>query len=122
MQTLNVFQSLWAMELRSAKEPERSLEENIRLIAEAGFDGVSAHWYDRNYVQNLAGLLREHGLKAEGQCFPKTVDDLKPALENAAEFGVAHLCLQPDVRLRRIEDCLPLLEGWHRLSEEARIP
>ena len=26
----------------------------------------------------------------------------KPVLENAAEFGVHHICLQPDVRLRRI--------------------
>ena len=122
MQSLTVFQSLWAMELRSALTPERSLEENIGLISEAGFDGVSAHWYDRAYVRPLAALLKDHGLKAEGQCFPKTIDELKPALENAAEFGVAHLCLQPDVRLRRIEDCLPLLEGWHRLSEEAGIP
>ena len=50
MQSLTVFQSLWAMELRSALTPERALEENIGLISEAGFDGVSAHWYDRAYV------------------------------------------------------------------------
>lgn len=122
MQSLTVFQSLWGMELRSALRPEPTLEENIAKIAAAGFDGVSAHWYDRAYVARLAALLRDHGLKAEGQCFPRTVDELKPALENAAEFDVAHLCLQPDVRLRRIEDCLPLLEGWQRLSEEAGIP
>ena len=122
MQSLSVFQSLWAMERRSAIQPELSLEESIERIAEAGFDGVSAHWYDRSYVRRLNSLLKPHGLKAEGQCFPKSVEDLKPALENAAEYGVAHLCLQPDVRLRRIEDCLPLLEGWQRLSEEAKIP
>ncbi len=121
MQTLKVFQSLWAMELRSARWPEREVGENVRLIAEAGFDGVSAHWYDRAYVKQLNGLMKDHGLEAEGQCFPKTVDDLKPTLDNAVEFGVHHLCLQPDVRLRRIEDCLPLLEGWQRLGEEAGV-
>ncbi|WP_208250195.1 sugar phosphate isomerase/epimerase [Rhizobium sp. T1470] len=122
MQSLSVFQSLWAMERRSAIQPELSLEESIERIAETSFDGVSAHWFDRGYVRRLHSLLRSHGLKAEGQCFPKSVDDLKPVLENAAEYDVAHICLQPDVRLRRIEDCLPLLEGWQRLSDEAKIP
>jgi hypothetical protein len=122
MQTLLVFQSMWAMERRSAQHPELTPEESVDKIAAAGFDGVSAHWYDRNAVRRLDALIKRHGLHAEGQCFPKTVDDLKPALENAVEFGVHHLCLQPDVRLRRLEDCIPLLEGWQRLADEAGVP
>ncbi|AVA25695.1 TIM barrel protein [Rhizobium sp. NXC24] len=121
MQDMLIFQSLWAMERRSAKYPELSLEENLDKIAAAGFDGISAHWSDRDVVRRVAGLLRHHGLQAEGQCFPKTIDDLKPVLEIASECNVHHLCLQPDVRLRRLEDCLPLLEGWQRLGEEAGI-
>jgi len=121
MQNLLIFQSLWSMERRSARHPELSLEENIEKIAANGFDGISTHWYDSNVVARIAGLLKQHGLQAEGQCFPKTVDDLKPALEVAAEFNVHHICLQPDVRLRRLEDCIPLLEGWQRLAEEAGI-
>lgn len=57
----------------------------------------------------------------EGQCFPKTVDDLKPVLEIAAEFGVNHIDLQPNVRPRRLQDCIPLLEGWRRLADEAKV-
>ena len=121
MQNLLIFQSLWSMERRSAQYPELSLEENIEKIASAGFDGISTHWYDRKVVSRVAGLLKQHGLQAEGQCFPKTVDDLKPVLEIAAEYNVHHICLQPDVRLRRLEDCIPLLEGWQRLAEEAGI-
>lgn len=121
MQNLLIFQSFWSMERRSARHPELSLEENIDKIAAAGFDGISAHWSDRNVVSRIAGLLKQHGLQAEGQCFPKTVDDLKPVLEIAAEYDVHHICLQPDVRPRRLEDCIPLLEGWQRLAEEAGI-
>ncbi|GES53467.1 xylose isomerase [Rhizobium sp. NBRC 114257] len=121
MQNLLIFQSLWSMERRSARYPELSLEENIEKIASAGFDGISTHWYDRKVVSRVAGLLKQHRLQAEGQCFPKTVDDLKPVLEIAAEYNVHHICLQPDVRLRRLEDCVPLLEGWQRLAEEAGI-
>ncbi|MCZ3379788.1 sugar phosphate isomerase/epimerase family protein [Rhizobium sp. AG207R] len=121
MQNLLIFQSLWSMERRSARYPELSLEENIEKIASAGFDGISTHWYDRKVVSRVAGLLKQHRLQAEGQCFPKTVDDLKPVLEIAAEYNVHHICLQPDVRPRRLEDCIPLLEGWQRLAEEAGI-
>jgi hypothetical protein len=121
MQKLLVFQSLWAMELRSAVHPERSLEENVCMIAESGFDGISTDWRDRTSVKRISTLLKERCLLAEGQCFPRTVDDLKPVLENAVEFGVHHIDLQPDIRPRRIEDCIPILEGWSRLAIEAGV-
>lgn len=122
LQKLLVLQSLWAMERRHTDGFERTLEDNVAMIADAGFDGVSAHWTDRAAVARTAELLRSRGLVAEGQCFPKTVDDLKPVLEIASAFPVHHICLQPDVRPRRLEACLPLLEGWMRLAEEAGIP
>lgn len=122
LQKLLVLQSLWAMERRHTDGFERTLEDNVAMIADAGFDVVSAHWTDRAAVSRLAGLLGPLGLTAEGQCFPKTVDDLKPVLEIASAFPVHHICLQPDVRPRRLEECLPLLEGWMRLAEEAGIP
>lgn len=122
LQKLLVLQSLWAMERRHTDGFERTLEDNVAMIADAGFDGVSAHWTDRAAVARTAELLRSRGLVAEGQCFPKTVDDLKPVLELASAFPVHHICLQPDVRPRRLEACLPLLEGWMRLAEEAGIP
>lgn len=122
MQKLLVFQSLWAMEGHSSNHPEPTIDQSLDKIAHAGFDGISAHWYDRAYIRHLCELSRPYAFQFEGQCFPRTVDDLKSVLEIAAEFGVHHICLQPDVRLRQIEDCLPLLEGWQRLSDEARIP
>ena len=122
LQKLLVLQSLWAMERRHTDGFERTLEDNVAMIADAGLDGVSAHWTDRAAVARTAELLRSRGLVAEGQCFPKTVDDLKPVLELASAFPVHHICLQPDVRPRRLEACLPLLEGWMRLAEEAGIP
>lgn len=122
MQQLLVFQSLWALEQSGTRNPAVPLEVAVERIAAAGFDGISAHWYDRDHVRRLSDLSRPHGFQFEGQCFPKTIDDLKPVLEIAAEFGVHHICVQADVRPRRLEDCLPLLEGWQRLSEEAGIP
>lgn len=122
MQELLFFQSLWAMERRHTDGYERSLDENIEMIAEAGFDGISAHYTKRSNVVGLNEAIRGRGLKIEGVCFPRSVEDLRLPLELAAEFPVTHINLQPDVRLRRVEDCLPLLDGWMRLAQDAGIP
>nr|WP_276553635.1 sugar phosphate isomerase/epimerase [Shinella kummerowiae] len=122
MQTLLFFQSLWAMERRHTDGYERSLAENIAMIADADFDGVSAHYTNRADVVRLNETMRGTGLKIEGVCFPRTVDALRLPLELAAEYPVKHINLQPDIRLRRIDDCLPLLDGWMRLADDAGIP
>lgn len=121
-QRLLVFQSLWAMERRHTDGYERTLEENVRMIADAGFDGVSAHYTKRADVRRLAQLRAARGLHAEGQCFPRTIDDLQPVLENAVESGVHHIDLQPDVRPRTVAECLTLLDGWQRLAEQVDFP
>lgn len=122
MQNILIFQSLWAMERRHTDGMERSLEENIQMIADAGFDGISTDWRNRDTVMRATAMLKANGMTAEGQCFPKTVDDLKPVLEIATESGLHHLDIQPDVRPRRLQECIPLIEGWRRLSEEVDFP
>jgi hypothetical protein len=121
-QRLDIYQSLWAMERRHTDGNERSLEDNITMIAQAGFNGVSAGYASRDDVRRLSGLLKPLGLQAEGQCFPRTVDDLQPILEIATEFGVHHIDLQPDVRPRRLDDALKLIDGWTRLAEQVDFP
>lgn len=39
-------QSMWAMELRAPDGVERSIPENLDMIAEAGFDGISGNCID----------------------------------------------------------------------------
>lgn len=121
-QKLLIFQSLWAMERRHTDGFERTLDENIAMIRQAGFDGISAHYTNRRDVVLLNETLRGSGLKIEAVCFPRSVEDLRPPLELAAAFPVSHINLQPDIRLRRVEACLPLLDGWMRLAEDAGIP
>jgi hypothetical protein len=122
MQKLLVFQSLWAMEPRKVHGIERSLEADIELIAGAGYNGISSVWTDAHHARRLSHLLKSHGMQAEGACFPASVDDLKPVLEIATETGLHHLTIQPNTRLQRLQDCLPILEGWQRLGEEVDFP
>ncbi len=122
MQKLIVMQSLWAMERRQPDGMERPLEKNVEMIIEAGYGGVSTDWRDRERSKRIAAMLKPHGMVAEGQCFPKTVDELKPVLEIATETGLHHLDIQPDVRPRSIAECVPLIEGWLRLAEQVDFP
>jgi len=55
------------MERRHTDGVERSLEENIEMIAGAGFQGISGDYRNRDHVRRMASLLRGPGLQAEGQ-------------------------------------------------------
>lgn len=122
MQKLLVLQSLWSMERLQSDGIERSLEESVEMIFNAGFDGLGSVWTDRDRARQVSALTRPNGLAVEGMCFAATVDELKPVLELAAEFPVHHIDIQPNVRPRRVADGLEILEGWARLSEESGIP
>lgn len=122
--TMIFTQSMWAMERRDPDGIERSRDENLEMIAGAGFDGISGLCIDVKAAGELAASASAMGLaaNAEWQCFPKTVDDLKPVLDFAAKWGGHHICLQADVRPRSMAQALPLMEGWLKLAEQSPIP
>jgi len=117
-----VLQALWSMQRLQPDGVERTLEESVAMISQAGFDGLGSVWTDRDQARRVSALTRPAGLAVEGMCFAATVDELKPVLEIAAEFPVHHIDIQPNVRLRTVDACLPILEGWARLSEDSGIP
>lgn len=121
MQKLLVYQSMWAMERRQPDGHEWSLPEKLKMIRDAGFDGAGVRFFDFGQAKAHVDILRDYGLTWQAQCYPQTVDDLKPILDNVAKLGAEHLNLQPDVRPYRIEDCIPYIEGWRRLADQAGV-
>jgi hypothetical protein len=122
MQKLLVYQSLWAMERRRPDGLEWSLTQKLEMIRDAGFDGAGVRFFDYQYATEVTDFLRAHNMTWQAQCYPKTVDDLKPILEHVKQLGADHINLQPDVRPYRVEDCIPYIEGWRRLAHDACIP
>ena len=121
MQKLLVYQSMWAMERRRPDGAEWSLEEKLEMIREAGFDGAGVRFFDFDYAREVTDFLRENDLSWQAQCYPQSVDDLKPIIEHVQELGADHINLQPDVKPYRLEDCIPYIEGWRRLAGDAGI-
>ncbi len=121
MQQLLVYQSMWAMERRRPDGAEWSLEEKLEMIREAGFDGAGVRFFDFDYAREVTDFLRENNLSWQAQCYPQSVDDLKPIIEHVQELGADHINLQPDVKPYRLEDCIPYIEGWRRLAGDAGI-
>ena len=121
-QQLRILQSLWAMERRRPDGAEWPLDTQLRMIRDAGYDGVGVRFVDPVFARTVTRFMRDHGMIWQAQCYPKTVDDLRPVLDLVRELGADHVNLQPDVRPLRLQDCVPLLEGWRRLADQARVP
>ncbi|WIW50525.1 sugar phosphate isomerase/epimerase (plasmid) [Bradyrhizobium sp. 62B] len=120
-QKFKILQSLWAMERRLVDEPEWPLQTQLAMIRDAGFDGAGIRFIDPAFATECTDFLRAHDLIWQAQCYPKTVDDLKPVLELVARLGADHINLQPDVRPDRLSACIPVLEGWRRLADQAGV-
>lgn len=122
---LHVYQSMWGMEeLPFGGGEPWTLEERVDRIAGAGFDGISASFTDAPQARRVCALAVQRGLRIQAMCFPQTVDDLRSTLRTVAEVGaehVDHVDLQPDVRPFTVAECLPLLEGWQRLADDAGV-
>ncbi|MER8764295.1 sugar phosphate isomerase/epimerase [Mesorhizobium sp. M0968] len=122
MQQLKFLQSLWAMERREPDGFERTLDENLHMIADGSFDGVSAFVGNKEQTKALQVALSGTGLFVEACGAPATDDDLKRQIDLAGELGALHFNAQPDIRLRRLGDGIDLIRRWIRISEDAALP
>ena len=121
MQKLLIYQSLWAMERRRPDGLEWTLDEKLSMIRDAGFDGAGVRFADPAFARTVTDFLKAHGMSWQAQCYPRSVDELKPILETVQELGADHVNLQADVRPHTVAECVPLLEGWRRLARDAGI-
>lgn len=120
--TLHILQSIWGMDRVRGNGREWSMSERMARIHGAGFAGFSAHVYPGAGVEHWIDEARDYGFVIEGNAFPKSVEDLRPALVLAAQYQVHHLVVQGDIRPYNVQAALPIVRGWQRLAREYGVP
>lgn len=114
MQKLEIYQSLWAMELRNPSLAERTPEEAFKMVADAGFDGMCLDPSVAEIQENLdlKPLFEKHGLGCMVNAFPYAADDLVPLLDFATEMNACMVNVISGVMPIRPEDAVAVVRQW----------
>ncbi|MDA0707063.1 MAG: sugar phosphate isomerase/epimerase [Proteobacteria bacterium] len=124
IQKLKIYQSLWAMELRSPHAPERTHAECFRKVAEAGFDGMclDPSVSEIPGMRALRSLYKEFGLGCMINAFPASEDDMAPLLDFAVEMDACMVNVISGVMPIRPEDAVPVVQRWMREAQQRDMP
>ncbi|MBT3460942.1 MAG: sugar phosphate isomerase/epimerase [Gammaproteobacteria bacterium] len=113
-QTLEIYQSLWAMEQRKPGAVEPPIAEHFERIKAAGYHGVCI---DPNVDEisdslALAPLFKDHQLRCMVNAFPNAVDELTPLLDMAAELQAEQVNIIGGVMPLTVSETIPVIEHW----------
>lgn len=111
------------MELRSPDRAERTAEENFRMAAEAGFDGLCIDPSVAEIAESLElkPLYETFGLECMMNAFPHQMGDMKPLYGLANDLGAVLVNIIGGVMPIRPEDAVPVIDRWMGEAEEAGL-
>ncbi|MGH8035224.1 MAG: sugar phosphate isomerase/epimerase family protein, partial [Lysobacterales bacterium] len=124
MQKLEVFQSLWAMELRRPGQTERSMEENFAMAAEAGYHGLCVDPAVAEIPDTLAlqPLFERYGLKCMVNAFPHSLAEMRPLLDMARQMNACHVNALGTLIPLSIGEGAAMVRHWLDDAEAVGIP
>jgi hypothetical protein len=114
MQKLEIYQSLWAMELRSPVQAERTTDENFAMVAEAGFDGMCIDFGADEILkfQHLRPYFEKHELGCMVNAFPGTAGELEPILKLATDLNACMTNVIGGVMPLTVDEVVPVIYRW----------
>lgn len=123
MQTLEIYQSLWAMELRNPNLAEPSRESHFQKVADAGFDGLCLDPAVDEIPEclALAELYKQYDLGCMLNAFPNAAEDLQPLLGLADELGAYLVNVISGVMPIKPEDAVGVVRRWINEARNADI-
>ncbi len=124
MQKLEIYQSLWAMELRRPGIPERAMEENFAMASDAGYHGLCIDPAVDEIEKSLAllPLYEKYGLKCMVNAFPYSIDELTPLLRMAREMNASLVNVIGAVMPLTVPEGVEVVERWMRDANDAKVP
>lgn len=124
MQKLEIYQSLWGMELRHPELPERSDDENFSMVAAAGFDGVCID-LGVEEIPDFVDKQRfysQYNLGCMVNAFPEKVKDLKPLLQLAQDFDACMVNVIGGVMPVTVAGAIPVIYRWMEDADAIGMP
>lgn len=124
MSRLLVYQSLWASEQRIPDTPERSFEERFDEVKAAGFDGMSVDLgaLPLDQAREVIPQYARTGLKGLVTAFPRSIEDIRPAIRFAQEIGSPFLVVVGSVMPVTIAGMIPVIRAWLAIAEAEGLP
>ncbi len=124
MQKLDIYQSLWAMELRRPGIAERPMQENFAMARAAGYHGlcIDPAVDEIDKMLRLKPLFEDYGLKCMVNAFPYGIEELQPLLEMANEMNATLVNVIGGVMPLKVDEGVTVVERWMRDAQQADIP
>ncbi|MCP5089301.1 MAG: sugar phosphate isomerase/epimerase [Gammaproteobacteria bacterium] len=124
MQKLEIYQSLWGMQLRNPNRPERTDEESFAMVADAGFDGMCLDPSVAEIPDNLEKrvLFEKYGLGCMINAFPSSPGDMDPLLDFAQQMNACMVNVISGVMPIRPEDAVPVVRRWISEANDKDMP
>lgn len=124
MPEIRYFQSLWATEERHPTRPEKSVSERFDLVKADGWDGMAIDLGALSLEEARACIpeFARTGLRGLLTAFPRTIEELRPALRLAKEIGSPYVIIVGQVMPVRLEDMVPVIRAWLAMSAEEGMP
>ncbi len=124
MQKLEVYQSLWGMQLRNPHMSERTDDESFSMVADAGFDGICVDPSVAEIPENLEKrvLFEKHGLGCMVNAFPDSPDDMQPLLDFSTEMDACMVNVISGVMPIRPQDAVPVVRRWIGEANDKNMP
>ncbi|WP_426452967.1 sugar phosphate isomerase/epimerase family protein [Paenibacillus sp. S-38] len=121
---LQVEMSWWGMNGLQITGRHPTDEDKVRLIAEAGFDGVNGFLPEPGKADAWKSLLQAYGLSFSVNAYPATVQELEEFLQRAAAYEgvIGHVNVQVMTPFVTGVPAVELLGGLQALEEIYGIP
>jgi len=121
---LRVYQSLWATELRRPGAPERPVTERFDRVRAAGFDGMAIDLGAMDIVaaRALVPEFARTGLRGLLTAFPRSIEELRPALRLAKDIGSPFVIVVGQVMPLAVRDMAEAIKAWMAISDEEAVP
>ena len=122
--TLDIYQSLWAMERRIPGQAEEPVEIHMERIAEAGYVGACVDPSVSEIPDCLAlkPTFERLGLKCMINAFPHDVDSMQPLLDMAAEMNTTQVNVIGGVMPLTAAEAVPVVETWLAMTKAYDFP